>query len=80
MDGLVDIYTTDLTKWLNDNINNVYYLEDAIKNGAEDGFNALQVAQYQAIDEVAGHVITFLLNEWQEEEEEEAEEVEEVKK
>ena len=50
----VDCYTYDLTKWLNDDNRNVYYLTQAIsEHGATDGFNALQTAQYIYINEIA---------------------------
>lgn len=60
VDGLVDIYTHNLTQWLAQDINNVGYLTEAIENGAKDGFQALSMAQYTAIDEVAQCVINYL--------------------
>jgi len=51
-DTETDIYTSDLTEWLNESENNVYYLGEAIEEGAEDGFKALSMAQYKAIEEL----------------------------
>lgn len=55
----VDIYTHDLTKWLNSDINNVYFLTEAIKNDVNDGFRLLSMAQYMAIDEVMDSVMNL---------------------
>lgn len=62
VDGYVDIYTHDLTKWLASDNNNVYYLGEAINEGIDnlDGFQALAMAQYKAIDEVMNEVISLL--------------------
>lgn len=61
VDSMVDIYTADLTKWLASNINNVYYLTQAIEEfECKDGFKALSMAQYIAIDEVMNEVINLL--------------------
>jgi len=51
-DTETDIYTSDLTEWLNNRNDNVYYLSEAIEEGAEDGFKALSMAQYKAIEEL----------------------------
>lgn len=41
-----DVYTSDLTAWLNEDENNVNYLTDAIKEfGITDGFQAISQAQ-----------------------------------
>jgi len=41
-----DVYTSDLTLWLNEDENNVNYLTDAIREfGIDDGFQALSQAQ-----------------------------------
>ena len=58
VDSLVDIYAGDLTVWLNDN--NIYYLDEAIENGAKNGTDALVQAQYIAIDEIYGEVLALL--------------------
>jgi hypothetical protein len=60
VDGLVDVYTSGLTEWLNSSNHNVYYLSEAIENGAEDGFKALALAQYKAIDEIYSEVLNLL--------------------
>lgn len=64
VDGLVDVYTVDLTAWLHSNNNNVYYLEDVQKEQGliEDGFQLLAAAQYMAIDEIYGEVVSLLIN------------------
>lgn len=72
VDSLVDMYTRDLTKWLNDSPYNVYYITEAQEEYGvqEDGFKILQMAQYKAIDEIAGEVIGYLTQEAEEEERE----------
>jgi len=61
VDGLVDVYTCDLTEWLNSNNNNVYYLTEALEEYEEkDGFRALALAQYKAIDEIYSEVLNLL--------------------
>ena len=64
VDGLVDVYTANLTAWLASNNNNVSYITEAQEeygDGAQtDGFKILQMAQYKAIDEIAGEVINYL--------------------
>ena len=52
IDGTTDIYTSNLTAWLNHNNSNVYYLTEALEEQEiKDGFNLLQIAQYKAIEE-----------------------------
>ena len=62
VDGLVDIYTSDLTAWLNSSNSNVYYLDEAQKQYGtiEDGFKLLSTAQYVAIDEIFSEVLNLL--------------------
>lgn len=61
VDGLVDVYTSDLTAWLNSSNYWVEYLGEAVTElGATDGFAILSGAQYRAIDEVYGEVINLL--------------------
>lgn len=63
IDGLVDVYTSDLTSWLNDSNYNVYYLTEALEEmEIKDGFKALQMAQYKAIDEIYSEVVNLLEN------------------
>jgi len=53
VDGLVDIYTSDLTAWLNDSIYNVSYIDDAMsEHEPKTGCDLLMMAQYRAIDEI----------------------------
>ena len=48
-----DVYTSDLTKWLNDYNENVYYLTEAIEQGlASDGFQLLSCAQKIYLEEI----------------------------
>lgn len=47
-----DIYTSQLTEWLNEHNEHVYYLTQAIEEGSQDGFNALSRAQQIAGEEV----------------------------
>lgn len=63
VDGLVDVYTSDLTAWLNRHNANVYYLTESLEEYGEqtDGFKLLMSAQYKAIDEIAGEAISYLL-------------------
>jgi len=62
VDGLVDVYTSDLTAWLHSDNRNVYYLEEAQKEYGEapDGFALLMRAQYMAIDEIFSEVQELL--------------------
>jgi len=69
-DSEVDIYTHNLTKWLNDNINNVYYLTESLEEfGEGDGFKLLSMAQYKAIEEhfnnSANILIEHLKTKWE---------------
>lgn len=64
IDSLVDSYTSNLTEWLNESPYNVEYLSEAVNElGAKDGFQILSGAQYMAIDEIYGYVVTLLENE-----------------
>lgn len=59
VDGLVDIYTHDLTAWLHSSITFVYYLDEAVKEyGQAD--NILMMAQYMAIDEIFNEVLNLI--------------------
>jgi len=60
-DNDTDVYTSDLTEWLNRSEYNVYYLTDAMDEGASrDGFNLLQIAQLRAREEIYNAVIDAL--------------------
>ena len=71
VDGLVDVYTSDLTGWLNADNRNVYYMTEAQEEyGAQqDGFKLLAMAQYKAIDEIYGEVASYLAAASEEDEE-----------
>jgi phosphoglucomutase len=61
-DGSVHPYTADLLRWYLEDINRVYYMEDAIKElGAEDGFQVLTGGQYLYWEEVLNEVIEVCL-------------------
>ena len=51
IDSEVDVYTSDLTEWLNDRNSNIYYLDEAHKE-FRDSDNILGIAQYKAIEEI----------------------------
>lgn len=70
VDGLVDVYTQDLTAWLSRHPSNVYYIEAAREEYGStdnDGFKMLQIAQYKAIDEIYGEVAEYIKNATEEE-------------
>ncbi len=62
VDGLVDVYTSELTAWLNLDNRNVYYLTEAQEEYGkqEDGGKLLAMAQYKAIDEIYESVESLL--------------------
>jgi len=61
IDGLVDVYTSDLTEWLNKSNYNVYYLTEAQEeSGVSDGFQALAMAQYKAIENAFNEVLNLI--------------------
>jgi len=58
-----DMYTADLTGWLASNINNVYYLTQALEEfDQRDGFSALAMAQKLYIDEIAYTLLNEIQN------------------
>ena len=59
-DRETDVYTSDLTEWLNERNDNVYYLNDALEAGVTDGFQLLRLAQYTAISSVYNAVVDLL--------------------
>lgn len=63
VDGLVDVYTHDLTGWLHADNRNVAYIEEAASEygKAESGDRMIAQAQYMAIDEIYSEVASFLL-------------------
>lgn len=61
----IDVYTSNLTEWLNRSNYNVYYLTTALESGdVKDGFQALSLAQYYCYEEIYNSVrdtiVTFL--------------------
>ena len=61
-DSEVDVYTCNLTKWLNDNNDNVYYLTEALEEFDEkDGVKVLTLAQYKAIEEHFNNLANILI-------------------
>lgn len=62
-DTRVDVYTSNLTEWLNDNPNNVYYLTEAREETEEtDGFKLLQIAQFKAIGELYNNALSIIVD------------------
>jgi hypothetical protein len=55
-----DVYTHDLTEWLHRRADHVYYLTEALEDGAKDGFQLLQAAQQKHIMEVGNSLISEL--------------------
>ncbi len=55
-----DCYTSDLTKWLNSDNRNVYYLDEAISIGVTDGFQLLAIAQSTYIQEIGNALISAI--------------------
>ena len=65
-----DIYTSDLTEWLNSSNNRVYYLTEALEQfECKDGFQALAIAQKLEIDEISNAVLDYIIRNLDEEEE-----------
>jgi len=67
VDSCVDCYTSGLTEWLNSNNRRVYYLTEALdefdpKDGFQNGFQVLSMAQYKEISEVYYSVYKVLEN------------------
>lgn len=56
-----DVYTSDLTDWLADNINHVQYLDDAMELGVDNGLNLLAIAQQRHKEEIAHNTIDTLV-------------------
>ena len=56
-----DVYTSDLTDWLNKRNDHVYYLTEALEEfEPRDGFQLLMMAQKIQIDEVASATLNAL--------------------
>lgn len=64
-----DVYTSDLTEWLNEHNGHVFYLTEALETyEIKDGFELLAVAQELAKREVWTEVIELIRSEAEEEE------------
>lgn len=56
-----DIYTNDLTKWLNNHIENVFYLDEALKECEHnDSFKLLAMAQHCYIVDIGQALLTAI--------------------
>ena len=61
VDSEVSVYTSDLTEWLNNNNNNVYYMTEVSgEYKTTDGFDLLRQAQYKAIEELFNNALSIL--------------------
>lgn len=62
VDGLVDIYNSDLTSWLGSSYDNSYYVDEAKKEfGTSDEiYKDIAMGQYMAIDEIYSEVVNLL--------------------
>ena len=61
VDSDTDVYTSDLTEWLNRSNKNVGYLTEALEESdVKDGFKALQIAQLKAREEVYSEIFDTL--------------------
>ena len=70
-DSETDLYTSNLTEWLNHTPRNIYYMDEVIEDKSEnDGFKLLQLAQYKAIEELYNNALRVLINHLKEEFEE----------
>lgn len=63
-----DVYTSDLTAWLNSSNNRVYYLTQALEElEIKDGFQALAAAQQLEKQEIATAVLNYIIANLEEE-------------
>jgi len=63
LDDEISVYTSNLTEWLNNNVDNVNYLTEALEEfNLKDGFELLKTAQYLAIREVINKLIRNIEN------------------
>jgi hypothetical protein len=58
-----DIYTSDLTRWLDSSNSRVFYLTEVLEEfgGDLDGFQLLSMAQAQEKQETASQVLAFIM-------------------
>lgn len=62
VDGEVDVYTSELMRWLSSSVANIYFLDEVAKEyGATE--NVLGIAQYKAIEEIFYAVRDALMDE-----------------
>jgi len=65
-DSMVDHYTANLLEWYGKDLKRMYYMDEAIGNGAETGFDVLTQGQYaywlEKIEEVKGEIKKWLEN------------------
>ena len=57
-DSLTDLYTSELLKWYLEDVDRVFYMDEAIKElGANDGFKVLSGGQFIYWQEILSEVI-----------------------
>lgn len=57
-----DPYTSDLTAWLNNDVNNVYYLTEVLEEfEVKGGFEALSLAQQKYIQEIGNALLDAII-------------------
>jgi len=63
VDNEVNVYNSDLTKWLNDNVNNMYYLDEVLEEqeNIKSSFDLLRDGQYKAIEETFNLALSQLM-------------------
>jgi len=57
VEASLDVYTSELVRWLATRANNIDYLTTALELAPKDGFQLLTMAQYEAIQECFQKVI-----------------------
>jgi len=62
VDYLIDIYTSELTRWLHSRPDRICYIDEVEGRGEMNGFDLLQAAQAVEIDEVVNIVIHELID------------------
>ena len=62
VDGLVDIYNSELTAWLADGLDNIAIVDEAVAElGAPEGvIKSIQWGQYKKLDEIYGEIVNYL--------------------
>lgn len=61
-ESCLDVYTHNLTDWLNQSTHNIEYLTRAMQDGLTDGVELIRQAQYLAIIDICSVVIASLLD------------------